>query len=83
MLTACDIEAVPFEEEATTVIGDVDAFIEYVESGQARKEWNEKILAVEKGFDEYVKVHPRVWHHIVLIFAQLPPHVETKTKRHR
>lgn len=73
MLTASDIEVVPYAQETTTVIGDVDAFIKYVESGQARKEWNEKILALQKEFNAYVKEHPHVWDHIVLIYAQLPP----------
>ena len=29
-------------EEQTTVVGDVDAFIAYLESGQAWAEWNNR-----------------------------------------
>jgi hypothetical protein len=31
------------EPEETTVIGDVDAFIDYVISGQAERDWHERI----------------------------------------
>lgn len=81
MLTADDIKTIPYVKEATAVIGDVDEFMEYVESGQSLKEWNEKILALTKEFDEYVKEHSHVWDHIILIFAQLPP--QAKVKHHR
>ncbi|MEK7074872.1 MAG: hypothetical protein AAB968_03845 [Patescibacteria group bacterium] len=69
MLTHDDIKAVPYVQEETAVIGDVDEFIKYVESGQALKEWNEKILALNKDFDEYVKQHAQVWNHIVIFYC--------------
>lgn len=38
--------------EETTVIGDVDAFIEYLESGQALQDWNERIAQRLKELEE-------------------------------
>jgi hypothetical protein len=29
--------------EETTVIGDIDAFMDYIVSGQAEKDWHERI----------------------------------------
>lgn len=39
-------------QEETTVIGDVDAFIEYFESGQALQDWNERIAQRMKELEE-------------------------------
>lgn len=36
----------------TVVIGDVDAFIEYVESGQAFDDWNTRIAVATKELEE-------------------------------
>jgi hypothetical protein len=36
----------------TIVIGDVDAFIEYVESGQAFDDWNTRIAVATKELEE-------------------------------
>ena len=69
MLTHDDIKAVPYVQEETAVIGDVDEFMKYVESGRALKEWNEKILALNKDFDEYVKEHAHVWDHILIFYC--------------
>ncbi len=30
-------------EDETAVVGDVDAFFEYVEAGQALQDWNERL----------------------------------------
>jgi hypothetical protein len=38
--------------EDTTVIGDLDAFIDYLESGQALRDWNERIAQRAKELDE-------------------------------
>jgi hypothetical protein len=38
--------------EETTVIGDVDAFMEYIESGQALQDWNERIAQRMKELEE-------------------------------
>jgi hypothetical protein len=40
------------EPADTAVIGHVDAFIAYVESGQALLDWNERISMRLKEFDE-------------------------------
>ena len=29
--------------EDTAVVGDLDAFMEYIESGQAQQDWNERL----------------------------------------
>jgi hypothetical protein len=29
--------------EDTTVLGDLEAFMEYIESGQAEQDWNERL----------------------------------------
>ena len=31
------------EPEDTAIIGDIDAFVGYIESGQAEQDWNERI----------------------------------------
>jgi hypothetical protein len=36
----------------TAVIGDLDAFIQYVESGQALQDWNERIAQRTKELEE-------------------------------
>jgi hypothetical protein len=36
----------------TTVIGDIDAFIEYLESGQALRDWNERLAATLRELEE-------------------------------
>ena len=38
--------------EDTTIIGDFDAFIEYVESGQALQDWNERIAQRARELEE-------------------------------
>ena len=38
--------------DETTVIGDVDAFIDYIESGQALQDWNERLAARLKELEE-------------------------------
>jgi hypothetical protein len=38
--------------EETAVIGDVDAFIKYLESGQALQDWNERIAQRLKELEE-------------------------------
>ena len=37
----------------TAVIGDIDTFIEYVESGQAFHDWNTRITATMKELEEF------------------------------
>ena len=38
--------------EETTVIGDIDAFIDYLESGQALQDWNERIAQRVRELEE-------------------------------
>jgi hypothetical protein len=38
--------------EETAVIGDVDAFIDYIESGQALRDWHERIAAAMRELEE-------------------------------
>ena len=38
--------------EETTVVGDLDAFIAYVESGQALGEWNERLARRTQALEE-------------------------------
>ncbi len=38
--------------EDTTVIGDIDAFMEYIESGQALQDWNERRAALLRELEE-------------------------------
>ena len=38
--------------EDTAIIGDLDAFIEYVESGQALQDWNERIAQRTRELEE-------------------------------
>ena len=38
--------------EETAVIGDIDAFIAYIENGQALQDWNQRIAASMKELEE-------------------------------
>ncbi|TSC63000.1 MAG: hypothetical protein G01um101448_140 [Parcubacteria group bacterium Gr01-1014_48] len=38
--------------EDTAVVGDIEAFIEYVESGQAFLDWNERLAQRRKELEE-------------------------------
>ena len=38
--------------EETTVVGDLDAFIAYLESGQALQDWNERIAQTARELEE-------------------------------
>lgn len=42
------------EPEDTTVIGDLDLFIEYLESGQAEQDWHELIAIWLRELDHWV-----------------------------
>jgi len=42
----CDIEA------ATAVVGDIEALMEYIESGQALQDWNERMAQRLKELEE-------------------------------
>lgn len=49
----------------TTVIGDLDAFMVYVESGQALHDWRRLQASARKELDGFMQTRGRSWHHIV------------------
>ena len=65
------------EPEDTTVVGDVDAFIAYVENGQALRDWHARLAALSEECDAFLCEHSHVWSHIVM-----PGHVHSAPKRH-
>jgi hypothetical protein len=40
------------EPEETAVIGDIDAFMDYLESGQAERDWQERLAIRIRELDE-------------------------------
>ena len=55
------------EPEDTTVVGDIDAFIEqYVESGQALHDWDMRLAALVEAWDTFLGEHSHAWSHIVM-----------------
>lgn len=65
------------EPEDTTVIGDVEAFMEYVESGQALRDWHDRIAALSAECDAFLREHSHVWNHIII-----RGHADDPTERH-
>jgi hypothetical protein len=51
--------------DETTVIGDLDAFMAYVESGQAWLDWRQLRAMAVKELDGFIQSRSRSWHHIV------------------
>jgi hypothetical protein len=54
------------ELEDTTVVGDIDALIAYIESGQALEDWNTRMAALNAEYDIFLKEHSHVWSHIII-----------------
>ena len=52
--------------EETTVVGDIEAFIEYLESGQALRDWQARFTAMAEECDAFLREHSHVWSHIVI-----------------
>ena len=52
--------------DETTVIGDIDAFIAYVESGQALHDWHERLATLTQECDAFLREHSHVWSHIII-----------------
>jgi hypothetical protein len=52
--------------EETTVVGDIDAFIAYVESGQALRDWHERLALLTAECDAFLREHSHVWSHIII-----------------
>ena len=49
----------------TTIVGDVDAFIDYVESGQALHDWQERRAGALKEIERFFRTNQRVWQYPV------------------
>ena len=47
----------------TTIVGDVEAFIAYVESGQALHDWQKRRADALQEIDRYLKSSHRSWQH--------------------
>jgi len=54
------------EPEDTTIVGDIDTFIAYVESGQALHDWYERLAALTEECDAFLHEHSHVWSHIII-----------------
>ena len=54
------------ERDQTTVVGDVDAFIKYLESGQAVRDWYDRIQALTEKCDFFLREHSQEWQHIII-----------------
>ena len=52
--------------EETTVVGDIDAFIAYVERGQALRAWHERLALLAEECDAFLREHSHVWSHIII-----------------
>ena len=52
--------------EETTVIGNVDDLIDYIENGQAQRDWYDRITIVTEECDCYLKEHRDVWSNIII-----------------
>lgn len=52
--------------EDTTVIGDLDSFMTYVTTGQAQRDWSQRMHAVTEEFEAFVHAHAHVWNHIII-----------------
>lgn len=52
--------------EDTTIVGDIDAFIDYVENGQALRDWHDRLAAQTEECDAFLREHSHVWSHIII-----------------
>jgi hypothetical protein len=59
------IELIEASDE-TAVVGDIDTFIEYVESGQALRDWHDRLDAIAEEYETFLREHSHVWSHIVI-----------------
>ncbi len=72
MLTHEDIKDIPYTPEATTVIGDMNMAYWYIRSGRALRDWNNRIIALQKDFNTYVRDHPTAWNYIIFQSSESP-----------
>jgi hypothetical protein len=63
---ACLPAELAIAPEETTVVGDIDAFIEYLESGQSLRDWHARLTALTEECDAFLREHSHVWSHIVI-----------------
>ena len=63
---ACLPAELAMAPEETTVVGDIDAFIEYLESGQSLRDWHERLAVLTAECDAFLREHSHVWSHIVI-----------------
>lgn len=52
--------------EDTTIVGDIDAFMEYVESGQALRDWHDRLAVQAEECDAFLREHSHIWSHIII-----------------
>jgi hypothetical protein len=52
--------------EDTAVVGDIDAFMDYIENGQALRDWHERIAMQTEECDAFLREHSHVWSHIII-----------------
>ena len=52
--------------EETTVVGDIDEFIDYMENGQALRDWRDRMKAQREECDAFLHEHSHVWSHIII-----------------
>ena len=51
--------------DETTVVGDLDAFMVYLESGQAWQDWRHLHATAVKELEGFIQSRSRSWRHIV------------------
>ncbi len=56
--------------DETVIIGDIDMFIEYVENGQALRDWHDRLAAISEEYETFLREHSHVWSHIVIQINQ-------------
>lgn len=57
-------------DEETAVVGDIDAFIDYIENGQALHDWYARLETLAAEYDLFLKEHSHVWNHIIIQTGQ-------------
>jgi hypothetical protein len=52
--------------EETAVVGDIEAFIDYIENGQALRDWHDRLAMQMEECDAFLREHSHVWSHIII-----------------
>lgn len=58
--------------DETTVVGDLDAFMVYLESGQAWQDWRRLHATAVKELEYFMQSRSRSWHHIITAGSDSP-----------